>query len=89
MPMANVSHGKIKMDEMVRRRELPCVCRCIESESFVVRFKCQWKKKRSRSKEEAMKRMNAKSALCSHAAAFEFSGSSQDGGATKRYLSGV
>jgi hypothetical protein len=27
MQKANVSHGETKMDKMVRRGELPCVCR--------------------------------------------------------------
>jgi hypothetical protein len=39
MQKVNVGHGRIKMDNMVRRRELPCVRRqdrCMESESFVM-----------------------------------------------------
>jgi hypothetical protein len=40
--MQKVSHGKTKMDKMVRRRKLPCAHgSCIKGESFVVRCQCQ------------------------------------------------
>jgi hypothetical protein len=52
--MQKVSHGKTKMNKMVRRRELPCVHgSCIEGESFVVRCQSRWKEK---SDEEAKKK---------------------------------
>jgi hypothetical protein len=52
--MQKISHGKTKMDKMVRRRELPCVHGiCIEGESFVVRCQCRWIEK---SNEEAKKK---------------------------------
>jgi hypothetical protein len=34
MQKANISHGKTKMDKMVRRRELPCA-RCLYKERVV------------------------------------------------------
>jgi hypothetical protein len=55
MEHVNVSHGKIKMNKIVSRRELPCpVVHCLrtESESFVVRNQCQREKKKKKKKKK-------------------------------------
>jgi hypothetical protein len=70
MQKANVSHGKAKMDKMVRRRGLPCVHRLMSLyRGKVVRGGVLMSMERKKSDREAKKKQKiglmAKESLCS------------------------